>query len=211
MKGKKAFELSATFLVMLILIIVIFVGAIYFTQKFFATAQEMRAEIEADTEAEIEALLYQGGDLVAMPKFKKKIQRGKGDTFGLGIRNILDESKDFYVHIAFTNAFTVNEELITGTSPSFIDSKWLLYSQGPYTIQNNELQLIPVLANVNLEMGEGITTEEGIYSFNVCIFKGDVGQSINDMDTVQCSAPHKNLIPTNVYGGKVLKMYVEVV
>ena len=211
MRGKKAFELSATFLVMLILIIVIFVGAIYFTQKFFATAQEMRAEIEADTEAEIEALLYQEGSLVAMPKFKKQIQRGKGDVFGLGIRNVLDESRNFFVDITFTNAFTVNEDLIIDTSPAFIDSHWLLYNPGPYTIQNNELQLIPVLASVNLEMGQGITTERGIYSFNVCVFSGEVGQSITDMKTVTCSSPQKSLIPTNVYGGKVLKMYVEVI
>lgn len=209
MKGKKAFELSATFLVTLILIIVIFVGAIYFTQKFFATAQEMRAEIEADTEAEIEALLYQEGALVAMPKFKKSIQRGKGGTFGLGIRNILDESRNFFVDIAFTNAFTADEDLILDTSPAFIDSHWLLYSQGPYVIQNNELQMIPILASVNLEMNDGISTEKGIYSFNVCVFSTE----INDKNppAFDCGSPAKARIPIDIYGGKILKMYVEVV
>ena len=211
MKGKKAFELSATFLVTLILIIVIFVGSLYFTRRFFSTAEEMRAEIDAQTEAEIEALLYQEGALVAMPKFKKKIQRGKSDTFGIGIRNVLDQAKDFYVDVAFTSAFTINEETITGTVPSHINSKWLLYSEGPYTIQNNELQMVPILAHVDLSMGGGLTTEKGIYSFNVCVYSADVGQSLADINKLTCSSPQKSQIPTTIYGGKIYKMYVEVI
>jgi hypothetical protein len=208
MKGKKGFELTATFLVTLILIIVIFIGSLYFTRRFFSTAEEMRAEIDAQTEAEIEALLYQEGALVAMPKFKKQVARGQSETFGIGIRNVLDQAKDFYVNVAFTTAFTIDEETITGTVPDHIDSTWLLYSQGPYTIQNNELQLVPILAHVDLSMGGGLTTEKGIYSFNVCVFGVDEGGS---PPSFNCESPAKSQIPQLIYGGKIYKMYVEVI
>ncbi len=208
MKGKKGFELTATFLVTLILIIVIFIGSLYFTKRFFSTAEQMRAEIDSKTEAEIEALLYQEGSLVAMPRFKKQVQRGKGTTFGVGIRNVLDESKDFYVDVAFTRAFTINEDIITGAVPSHINSKWLLYSQGPYTIQNNELQMVPILAHVDLSMGGDLTTEKGIYSFNVCVYSTDVQGS---PPSFNCEQPAKSQIPQLIYGGKIYKMYVEVI
>ena len=208
MKGKKGFELTATFLVTLILIIVIFVGSIYFTRRFFSTAEQMRAEIESQTEAEIEALLYQEGALVAMPKFKKQVSRGQSDTFGLGIRNVLDQAKDFYVDVAFTTAFTIDEEVIVDTDRDHINSKWLLYNQGPYTIQNNEILMVPILANVDMSIGGGKSTEKGIYSFNVCVFSTNVGGS---KPTFNCGQPSKSQIPELIYGGKIYKMYVEVV
>jgi hypothetical protein len=203
MKGKKAFELTATFLVILILTIVIFTGAIYFTRRFFSTAEQMRAEIDAQTEREIEALLYQEGSLVAMPKFKKAIARGQHTTFGLGIRNVLDEAKDFWVLVEFKNAYTEDETQITGTSWQYIDSKWLLYSQGPYRIQNNELQIVPILATADLQMATRVSTEKGIYAFNVCVFSQDPG----GFRCAEASPP----LPEHIYGGKVYKMYVEVI
>jgi hypothetical protein len=210
-KGKKAFELTATFLVTLILIIVIFTGSIYFTKRFFSSAEQMRAEIDQQTEAEIEALLYQEGSLVAMPKFKKAIARGQSATFGLGIRNVLDKSQDFYVDVAFTRAFKADETEIGETSPTYIDSHWLLYSPGPYTIQNNELQMIPILANAHTAMADKITTEKGIYSFNVCVYFDDVGTPLADVEKLTCGSPSKAAIPEVIYGGKIYKMYVEVV
>jgi len=208
MKGKKGFELTATFLVTLILIIVIFMGSLVFTRRFFSTAEQMKAEIESQTEAEIEALLYQEGALVALPKFKKSIQIGKSDTYGLGIRNVLDDAKDFYVEIMFTKAFTIEEETIGDTEPNHINSKWLLFNEGPYLIQNNEIMMVPILANVDRLMGDKIPTEKGIYAFNVCVYSVNEGQA---KPTFECDNPTRSEIPGIIYGQKVHKMYVEVV
>ena len=203
MRGKKAFELTATFLVILILTIVIFTGAIYFTKRFFTTAEQMRGTIDKQTQAEIEALLYQQGSIVALPTFRKTVSRGKQTTFGLGVRNILEETKNFYVVVSFSKAFTPDEEIITGPDSPYIDSKWLLYHQGPYSIPNNKLEMIPILVNADLEMADALTTEKGIYSFNICVL---VGQPLG----FDCANPPRPL-PPHVYGDKIYKMYVEVV
>lgn len=203
MINKKGFELTATFLVILILTIVIFTGAIYFTKNFFSTAEQMRATIDQQTEAEIESLLYQQGSLVALPLFKKTVQRGKQTTFGLGVRNILEETKNFYVMVGFSKAFTEDEEIIPSADGSYIDTTWLLYNQGPYRIENNQIEMVPILANVDLEMAEGQPTQKGTYSFNICVISGTIPSGFD------CANPPRPL-PDNVYSGKVYKMYVEV-
>jgi len=203
MKGKKAFQLTATFLVILILTVVIFTGAIYFTRQFFSTAEQMRATIDRQTEAEIEQLLYQEGALVALPVFKKTTIRGKSDTFALGIKNVLERTGQFYVTIEFSKAFTPGEEIIPTADATYINTKWLLYSQGPYTIPNNKLEMIPVLIMADLKMAEGIATEKGTYSFNVCVFQGVIPSGFS------CASPPRPL-PPEIYGGKVYKIYLEV-
>lgn len=203
MRGKKAFELSMTFLVTLILIIVIFTGSIYFTKKFFATAEEMRGEISRQTEADIEALLYQEGTLIALPIFKKTVRRGRQTTFGVGIRNILERTENFYVLVSFSKGFNPDEEIITETDTTFINEKWLLYSPGPYSIPNNKLEMIPILTLGNMNMAEGVTTEKGTYSFNVCVIAGTIPTGFD------CGNPRP--LPPAIYGGKIYKIYLEVV
>lgn len=203
MHGKKAFELSATFLVILILTIVIFTGSIYFTKRFFTTAEQMRATIDRQTEAEIEALLFQQGSIVALPMFKKTVVRGKHTTFGLGIRNILERTENFYVLVSFSKGFTPEEEIIPTTDSEYINTKWLLYSPGPYRIVHNQFEMVPILTNVDLRIAEGFATERGIYSFNVCVIAGPIPSGFD------CSNPPKPL-PPQVYGGKIYKLYVEV-
>ena len=204
MIGKKGFQLTATFLVILILTVVIFTGAIYFTKRFFTTAEQMRATIDRQTEAEIEALLYQEGNLIALPVFKKKVPRGQQATFGIGVKNMLERTENFYIFVKFSKAFDANEEVITGTDSNFIDTQWLLYHQGPYVVENNKLEMIPVMALADLKMAEGETTSKGTYSFNVCVIAGPPPSGFN------CASPPRPLPPA-VYGGKVYKIYVEVV
>ena len=193
-----------TFLVILILTIVIFTGSIYFTKKFFSTAGVMRGEISRQTEADIEALLYQEGTLIALPIFKKTVQRGQQTIFGIGIRNILERPENFYVLVSFSKGFNPDEEIITETDTTFINEKWLLYSQGPYSIPNNKLEMIPILTLGNMNMAEGVTTEKGIYSFNVCVIAGTIPIGFD------CGTPSRSLPPA-IYGGKIYKIYLEVV
>lgn len=203
MKGKKAFELSMTFLVMLILIIVIFTGAISFTKKFFSSAEEMRATIDRQTEAEIEALLYQEGSLVAVPIFKKTVPRGQQASFGLGIRNIAGEASDFYVLISFSKGFTVEEEVIIGTDREYMNTKWLLYNPGPYRIENNKLEMIPILTMADLKISDTENTQRGTYAFNICVILGTIPTGFD------CASPPRPL-PPSVYGERIYKIYVEV-
>jgi len=163
----------------------------------------MRATIDRQTESEIEALLYQEGSIIALPAFKKAVQRGKQTTFGLGIRNILEKTENFYVLVSFSKGFDPNEEIIEGTDADFINTKWLLYNPGPYAVQNNKLEMIPILINADLNIAENVNTERGTYSFNVCVISGIIPSGFD------CSNPPKPL-PPEVYGGKIYKIYAEV-
>ena len=203
MKGKKAFELSSTFLVILIITIVVFTGSISFTKKFFASADDMRASIDSQTEADIQALLYQEGSLVAIPTFKKTIPRGQTDNFGIGIRNVAGDTMNFYALVSFSKGFTVNEEVIQGIDTEYMNSKWILYDSGPYLIQNNELEMIPIMALADLKVSDTQNTERGTYSFNICIIAGQIPSGFN------CATPPRPL-PPEIYSGKVYKFYVEV-
>lgn len=204
MIGKKGFQLTATFLVILIITLTIFIGSISFTKRFFTSAEQMRATIDRQTEAEIEALLYQEGSLIALPIFKKRVPRGQQTTFGVGVKNMLEKTENFYVFVKFSKGFDMNEEIILGTDGNYINSKWLLFHQGPYTIENNKLEMIPVMTLADLRMAEETNTMKGIYSFNVCVIAGPPPSGFD------CARPPRPLPPA-VYGGKVYKIYMEVV
>jgi len=64
--------------------------------------------------------------------------------------------------------------------------------------------MIPVLALADMNMAEGVVTERGIYSFNVCVIAGVIPSGFD------CSNPPRPL-PPEVYGEKVYKIYVEVI
>lgn len=202
MKGKKAFELSATFLVILILTIVIFTGSIYFTKKFFASAQQMKGQIDQETEKEIESLLYNQNALVGLPMNTKEVQVGKSVTFGLGIRNTFEAQKGFYVRIDFARAYDRNEEVLSKPDSNYIEDKWVIYDEGPHPIRPNEFVSIPILMNVDTSMATGVVTERGAsYTFNVCVFDDPAKRSDCDL-----SAAGRGTLLSNVYGGKVLQI-----
>ena len=181
MRGKKGFELSATFLVILIITIVIFTGSIHFTRKFFETANEMRGSIDRQTEAEIESLLFQQNQLTGIPTPTKTLKRDQQHIFGLGIRNVLESADTkFWVLVEFARAYTFDEVKFweggpLGQSLGYINNKWLLYSTGPYTIAPNTFEPITILGRVDDRIGENDPTQRGVYVFNVCVFTADPG------------------------------------
>ena len=84
-----------------------------------------------------------------------------------------------------------------------MNSKWILYDSGPYLIQNNELEMIPIMALADLKVSDTQNTERGTYSFNICIIAGQIPSGFN------CATPPRPL-PPEIYSGKVYKFYVEV-
>jgi len=207
--GKKGMELSINFFVMLIIIVTIFSGSVAFLNKFYKETVVIEETISRDTENQIQGLL-RGGNVVAIPLNKKDLRRGQSETFWLGILNIIGEDRDdFKVIVKFAKAFTSAEELITEADPVFIDSKWILFSSGPYAIKNNDFRSVGIKANANNNMASGVATEKGTYIFNVCVYNQNIG--VVDADT--CAQGNMQVLSQNdaLYTGKVYKMYVEVV
>lgn len=199
MKYKRAMMLSMTFLVILIITVVIFGGSMYFTRKFFAVAEELKASIDVQTEAQIKALLDEG-HLIAMPINLITIHRGDHANYGIGILNVVGHQSDFVISIEFNAAYTAEEEPIEDADGSWINDKWLLYSNGPHPVQNNDKGSVPVRVMVDSAMADGVATERGTYVFNVCAdYQGDP-------ENFNC----KDKIPSEYYSGKVYRLYVKV-
>ena len=198
---KRGFQISIGMMVILILTIIIFIGSLYFIRQFYVQTEEFRTTIDENTQAQLEALI-RDGSIVAIPINKAKLNRGSGATFGLGIQNILKEQRDFKIKVQFSKAFTLDEVLIDQADGSYINENWILYSTAPVTIQNNEFKSVPIAIVVGESTDYSQTrTEDGIYSFNVCVWDTSVVSDIGE-----CAPGVQNTYPNN----KVFKIFVEV-
>jgi len=85
MRKKAAIELSANFLVVIILSIVILVGSVYLLTTVVSKARELSAMTQDDLDKRIESM--QCTNLVCFAVNQKQIERGKFDVFGLKVFN----------------------------------------------------------------------------------------------------------------------------
>ncbi len=204
--NNKGFELSASFIVTLIMVIVIFIGSIYFVQQFFFKAEEMKAEIERSTQEQIESLL-QGGSLVAIPINTKEIKTGDSSVFGLGVRNV-GETKGFKVVVNFNKAINdLGEVLFDESYAEYINSNWLLYDSNEFFLDSNKLKTIPIAVGPDYRVSESENTVPGTYLFNVCVFVDSGVSSESD-----CSSDAFKYSPdkTKYYTKKMYSLMVTV-
>jgi len=174
--GKRGFEVSIGFLVILIFTVIIFAGSIYFLFQFGQATSEIQGEIDRDTEAQLLTLM-QDGSIVAVPFNKARLNIGKGKSFGVGIQNVEGAADNYGLAVAFSTAFDQNEDpLALSSSPpdgSFINDNWVVYVEGPHRIDNNDYKAIPVYIQPDREMAQGSATVPGTYVFNVCVYDFD--------------------------------------
>ncbi len=208
--NKKGMELSVNFIVILIISLVIFVGSIALTFKFFKNANDYSANLDDETERQIHNLLSDGSK-VAIPVQKKVIKRSKTDTFGLGVYNALGEEATFYVKLQFANAYTpegksMADELSVDNSyfAAYINQKWIFDEIDEYTLENNEQLAKAILVKVDGSMSDTQSTRKGTYSFDVCVFHLEEGVACDDI-TCNCDKSNPNL-----YDNHIHKIYVEV-
>ena len=217
MTSTKAFELTSTIIVMLVLSVVIFGGAIAFTAKFFQSTTEIQAHLDEQTSSEIESLLNRG-ERVAIPINKAAVKRGQTKTFGVGVMNAVGEKRAFFVTVEFDSATDESEKkYLDAVSPigdasvdsSSIDrsralaelASWTLYNPGPYVIENNEVEKIPVLIKAKSDLG-GAQTRPGTIVFKVCV---------DDYAPEEESAVPRCDSRASLYSQTVYKVYVRVV
>jgi len=169
---RKGLELSMTVIVTIILSILIFIGGITMVWKFFAGAEEMKAGIEQQTKDQIEAMLRQGNEIVAIPINTKIVPVGKEATFGLGIRNI-GEDQAFYVGISYAGIYDKSGKVLGMGSKEHIEQEWLgaFRTQGPISIRHNKYEIVPLRIRAATTVDDGVTTpKQATVVFNVCVF-----------------------------------------
>ena len=103
MNKKAALELSANFLVILIIAISVFGMGIRMTYQLMTKAEEIRSDVDESTQREIEEALTTG-EIVSIPINHKKTKTGKSVVFGLGIFNS-ESTQSFIVDMNLEKAF----------------------------------------------------------------------------------------------------------
>ncbi|MEM4240469.1 MAG: hypothetical protein QXM31_02790 [Candidatus Woesearchaeota archaeon] len=170
---KKGLELSLTMIVTIILSIIIFIGALALMWKFFAGAEEIKGEIDRQTVAQIESLLRQGTDIVAMPVNAKEVSIGKDAVFGLGIRN-LGEDQGFYVVLGFAGIYDKEGRALGMGAKEYVEEKWLgsFKQLEPVMIRRNKYEIVPIYIKAATSVDEGVATpKQALVVFNVCVFR----------------------------------------
>ena len=209
MFNKKAFQLSVTFLVMIIITIVIFSFSLYLIKQFFTATGEIEKQISGDIQKEIERRLRESGEKVAIPINQGEINIGDSKAFGLGIMNTLGGPPTTF-HITMNLAenplrdtfghYTLDGDFVEDSlaDPVFINENWLFENIPSVEIENNEQVVIPL--TIRVDPKHSLITksqEDTTYVFNVCVTTAPLS------GVCQKGAP-------NLYTDTVYKIYVVV-
>jgi hypothetical protein len=111
--NKKGVELSANFLVTIILAITIFVFGIMFARNLLGGAEDITKMTEEDIDAKMDELLCPGDERVCFGVRTKAADRGELLIFGIRVLNVLDQPKEFTVEVEATGAILKGERAIT--------------------------------------------------------------------------------------------------
>lgn len=168
---KKGFELSISFIVVIIMGIVLLALGIILLQQFIGAGIDIKADLDERTERQLSELL-EGGDQIALPFNRQTLSRGDANIFGLGILNIqFDPSAQFEVEVIFSNA--VKKDGVTQIQNVPPVTEWARYDRGPFEIGFNQQRKEPI----RMEVPTGV--EGGTYVFNVKVYQ--VGGSQYDI------------------------------
>lgn len=178
-RSKKGLELSMTIIVTIIISVIIFIGGITMVWKFFSSTTEIQGAIDQNTKNQIESLLRDSNDLVAIPINSKQVRPGKEATFGLGIRNI-QETQAFYIRMDFAGIYDTKGQEIEGVEPNpeYVEAQWLgnFQEQEVTSIEKNKFVITPLRVRAASMISDTQQTpRDSMIVFNVCVFAGNPG------------------------------------
>lgn len=138
--------------------------------KLVGGAEEQKAKLDAQTQAQLERLMIDEGKKVALPRHTASLYSGEDAVFGLGILNIDSEKygTSFTVKVDLSQAFDAQQQEIPGMDVG----KWLLYI-ADYQIEENQHQSVPI--GVHVPKG----TVSGTYIFDIKVYDGNNAQYDN--------------------------------
>ncbi len=168
----KAIELAISNLVILILVIVTFIGAVTLTFRFFKGAEQIGELIDKQTQQELEQRLLSGNELVALYPTRATTRWNEPTTFGIGIRNI-GQQGTFSIKIEFDRAYDTNEQPLQNTDKDYIEQNWLgnFATIPALSLKINEATYQGILINSQRKIAPTTPSPHATYVFNVCIYK----------------------------------------
>ena len=160
MMNKKAIELSINFIVIMIIAIAVFLMGIKLTYDLMIKAEEMKEDVDQQTQKEIEEVLT-SGEIVAIPINHKSTKIANSVGFGLGVFNI-EDTQNFEIYMSFEKAFGNDREEITLDD----GDSWILTYFGPYEILKNNQKILNLPVRVPRKIESGVTPP-GTYIFKI--------------------------------------------
>jgi hypothetical protein len=207
--NKKGLELSIGFVVIFILSVLIFSLALYYLFEWFGKAEQLKAEIDRQTQEQIMTALKTGNQLVAIPISILETTRGKPVTFGVGVRNIASETQ-FSMATSYSGAYTPDGRPII-VDQQHIAERWLgsFATTSTFALKKNQEKLVPLLINADLQIAEGKPTSKGDYVFNICIY--DAPLRSDGTPPAPCDSGQYSTNPDVFYTGKIYQVVVKIV
>ncbi len=136
-------------LVVVIISIIILASGITLMYKFIGGAEDFKKDLDAKTDAELERLLVDQGQKVALPLYTATVERGKNHVFGIGILNIGEEAAQFRVQVELSKVVDAGEQDITVQIDKAAVERWLLYDFDLFSLQQNENKKQAISINVD--------------------------------------------------------------
>lgn len=199
--AKRGIEITVTYLVILIVTILLFALSMYFLAQLREGQEDIEEALDIKTEKQIDILLKNNDDIVALPFSVKQTEIGQTVTFGIGIRNIGDAS-DFAIKVTFQGAYDLDGREIFGADKAYIEDEWVQTSAmiEVAPIARGEYAKIPILLRPDSRISDEQSTLPGEYAFNVCVYQPSGGAPpacIIDSQTNSMPSDANRLYPPN--------------
>jgi len=161
---KAAIGLAIDTIVIVVIAMVILASGIVLMRNMIGGAEDIKTQLDVQTETELERLLIDEGKKVALPLHTVTLQAGESHVFGLGILNIGDIG-DFYTTVEISKIIDdgSGEE---GTADEA--ESWLLFDGSEFPIAENEHVSLPILVDVPTD------AKKGTYIYNVEVYQVDM-------------------------------------
>ncbi|PIN81136.1 hypothetical protein COV11_02570 [Candidatus Woesearchaeota archaeon CG10_big_fil_rev_8_21_14_0_10_30_7] len=180
---KKGIQLSINVLVLMIISIVIFSFSMYFLYKYIPTSTP--EELDVMTQQAIERMIFQDNKLVAIPYNSKPARIGETVLFGLGVRNVFNDAREFEVQLEFSKAFSYNMQELTNVDSRTMQ-KWLgtNVNLNLGKLNAKELKKEPLGITVGEYIKQGELTKPGIYFFTIKVIDLSTQNLYGDMQEI---------------------------
>ncbi len=141
-------DISINMLVIVIISLVILSSGIILMYQFIGGAEEIKMDLDQRTNDELERLLVNQGERVALPLHIADISRGDIHVFGLGVLNTLGTNQEFLITIELKRVSDETEQEITAKINKAEVQDWLLYNTQPIFISEGSNIKEPILVSV---------------------------------------------------------------
>lgn len=181
MISKKGFELSINFLVVLIMTVVTFAGGLVLARNMFSGADGISAKLTMQQQKDIESLMLNNDELVALPVNKKTIERGKAVMVGLGINNIIpgeEISDTFKVSVDFSVSEIENCKKGDISACPIDPNNFIVLLADTYDIEKNDHKVVEIPVMIPKD------AKKTTYVYNVNVSYNSAGSYLS-YDTIK--------------------------